>query len=267
MDLDAPEVAKFAKAGQFIIFKIDESGERVPLTIASSDKTKGTISIIFQTAGQSTQRLSLLNEFDEIMDILGPLGKPTHFENVKKAVIVAGGVGIAEALPVTKYAKESGITVYSIIGSRSKENMILADEIRSFSDKSIIMTDDGSSGEKGFVTDALKKLLDEESFDICYTVGPDIMMKAVCGVTKPFNLKTIVSLDANMLDATGMCATCRVTVGGKVKFACVDGPEFDGHEVDWDGFLVRQKRFVKEEKASSDNFKEHQGKCIYKRSS
>jgi ferredoxin--NADP+ reductase len=255
---DAPAAAANAKAGQFAVLRIDEKGERIPLTINDSDPTKGTLAIIFQAVGKTTKALAALAKGDSVIDILGPLGKPTDFGRVGKVIFIAGGVGIAEALPVAKYAQTCGNTVSAIIGARTKELVILEDEMGAACDRVFVVTDDGSLGTKGLVTDPLKELLNKERFDLAYCVGPDIMMKAACGVTEPHGLKTLVSLDANMVDATGMCGTCRVLVGKEVKFTCVDGPEFDGHEVDWDHFLKRQKRFVEEEKLSSE-FHEH--KC------
>lgn len=262
--LDAPFIAKSAKAGQFVIIKFDEKGERIPLTINDSDPKKGTITIIFQEVGTSTRKIGSLKEHDTVMDLLGPLGKPTGFGKVGRIVLVAGGVGIAEILPIAKYAKLNGNIVYTIIGGRTKELVILEKELKGYSDYLIITTNDGSYGIKGLVIDPLRELLAKERYDLCYSVGPDIMMKAVSEVTKVCNIKTMVSLDANMVDATGMCGTCRVTVGGKTQFVCVDGPEFDGHLVDWDSFLKRQKRFAEEEKKSLEFFNSKHGNCIYK---
>lgn len=265
MVLDAPFVARRAKAGQFVIVKIDEKGERIPLTINDSDAASGTITIIFQEAGATTKHLGCLNRGDEISDLLGPLGKETDFGNCGKVALVAGGVGIAEILPIAKYAKEQGNYVLTIIGARTKEILILEEELKTYSDKLIVTTDDGSYGVKGLVLHPLREAIAAGIFKLCYCVGPDIMMKAVSETTKPCALKTLVSLDANMVDATGMCGTCRVIVGGKTQFVCVDGPEFDGHLVDWDAFLKRQKRFIEEEKRSVEHFTSHHKNCIYKR--
>jgi len=254
MVLDAPRAAAGAKAGQFVILRIDECGERIPLTVAAADVARGEVTIIFQEVGRSTKRLASLGTGDALADLLGPLGKAAHFGRVGSVVFVAGGVGIAEALPVARYAKEAGNSVTAVIGARTKDLLILEDEMRKTVDRCFAVTDDGSSGVKGLVTQPLKDLLDQGRYDLAYCVGPDIMMKAVCDLTRQRGLKTLVSLDANMLDATGMCATCRVTVGGEVKFTCVDGPEFDGHALDWDEFLKRQKRFVQEEEASLDHY-------------
>jgi len=260
----APVVAKKAKAGQFVILKIDEKGERIPLTINDCDPERGTLTIIFQEAGTTTKRLGCLKNADTLSDVLGPLGKSTDFGRAGKVVLVAGGVGIAEIMPIAKYAKTCGNYVLTIIGSRTKELLILEDELKKMSDLLIVTTDDGSYGQKALVTGPLKDAITKERFDLCYCVGPDIMMKAVSETTKGYGLRTIVSLDANMVDATGMCGTCRVNVGGKTKFACVDGPEFDAHLVDWDGFLKRQKRFVKEEKASLEVFQSKHKNCNYR---
>lgn len=266
MVVDAPLVARGAGPGQFVMIKIDENGERMPLTISGSDPVKGTITIIFQEAGATTKRLGLMKEGDSLSDILGPLGRATHFEKGKHLVLVAGGVGIAEILPIAKYAKANGNYILTILGSRTKELLILEEELKGLSDKLIVTTNDGSYGSKGLVIDSLREELAKEKFDLCYCVGPDIMMKAVCEATRSFGLKTLVSLDANMVDATGMCGTCRVTVGGKTKFTCVDGPEFDGHLVDWDHFLKRQKRFAEEEKRSLEFFEPRNKDCMCRRS-
>lgn len=265
MVIDASLIARRAKAGQFVIVKIDEKGERIPLTINDNDAAKGTITLIFQEAGATTRRLGCLKAGDLISDILGPLGKETDFGNAGKVILVAGGVGIAEILPVAKYAKAKGNYVLTIIGSRTKELLILEEELKGCSDELVVTTDDGSYGVKGLVLYPLREAISAGIFNLCYCVGPDIMMKAVSEVTKPFGLKTLVSLDANMVDATGMCGTCRVTVGGKTRFVCVDGPEFDGHLVDWDGFLKRQKRFVEEEKKAVEHFEAQHKKCMFKK--
>ena len=262
--LDAPAVAKAAKAGQFVIVKIDELGERIPLTINDSDPKKGAITIIFQEAGTTTKRLGCLKAGDCLSDLLGPLGKATDFGKVGNVVLVAGGVGIAEILPIAKYAKSCGNNVTTIIGGRTKEFVILEKELKKYSDPLIVTTDDGSYGIKGLVIDPLRDEMSKKAVSLCYCVGPDIMMKAVSQITKPRGIKTLVSLDANMVDATGMCGTCRVIVGGKTKFVCVDGPEFDGHLVDWDLFLKRQKRFAAEEKKSVEFFETHHKNCMYR---
>ncbi len=251
-EIEAPLIAKRAAAGQFVVLRIKEESERIPLTIAKRDAKKGTITIIFQEAGKTTKELATLKKGDIISDLIGPLGKPTDFGKAGKVIFVGGGVGVAEILPVVEYAKNEGNDITVIIGSRTKELLILEDELRNLTDTLIVTTDDGTYGTKGLVTLPLKNMLDTGKFSLVYCVGPDIMMKAVCDLTRQFGVKTLVSLDANMVDATGMCGTCRVSVGGETKFTCVDGPEFNGHLVDWDGFLKRQKRFYDREKESSE---------------
>ena len=240
MDVEAPLIARKAQPGQFIILRVDENGERIPLTVAGCDKEKGTVKIIFQIVGATTELLNHKNEGDFIQDFVGPLGRATHTEGLKKVAIVGGGVGCAIALPVAQKLHELGCEVHSIIGFRSKDLLILEDEFRAASDKLIIMTDDGSYGEKGVVTVPLKRLIEEgEQYDEVIAIGPLIMMKFVTLTTKPYNIKTIVSMNPIMIDGTGMCGGCRLTVGGKTKFACVDGPEFDGFEVDFDEAMSR----------------------------
>ena len=240
MEVDAPFVAKKAEPGQFIILRVDENGERIPLTIADYDREKGTITIIFQIVGGSTIQLNYLNEGDYIHDFVGPLGVPTHTEGLKKVAVVGGGVGCAIAYPIAKKLHELGCEVHSIVGFRNKDLVILEDEFRAVSDKLILMTDDGSHGQKGVVTAPLKELIESgENYDEVIAIGPLIMMKFVVATTKPFGVKTVVSMNPIMIDGTGMCGGCRVTVGGKIKFACVDGPDFDGHEVDFDELMNR----------------------------
>ena len=234
LEIEAPFIAKKAKAGQFIIFRIDEMGERVPLTIAGYDREKGTVTIIFQKVGFSTIALGALNEGDYIKDFVGPLGKPTHTEGVKRVCVVGGGVGCAIALPSAAAFKEAGAEVDVVVGFRNKDIVILEDEFKAVSDNLYLMTDDGSYGEHGFVTVKLQELLEKgNQYDAVLAIGPIPMMKFVCKTTEPFGVKTMVSLNPIMVDGTGMCGGCRVTVGGEVKFACVDGPEFDGHKVDF----------------------------------
>ena len=240
MEIEAPFVARKAKAGQFIIFRIDEMGERVPLTIAGYDREKGTVTIIFQKVGFSTNALGALKEGDYIHDFVGPLGKPTPVEGKKKVCVVGGGVGCAIALPIAQALHEQGTKVTGIVGFRNKDLVILEDEFRACCDEFIIMTDDGSYGEKGVVTAPLdKKIVDGANFDEVITIGPLIMMKFVVKTTKPHNVKTVVSMNPIMVDGTGMCGGCRLTVGGQTKFACVDGPDFDGFEVDFDEAMHR----------------------------
>ncbi len=244
MEIHAPLVAKHAKAGQFIILRVDEDGERIPLTIAGYDRVKGSITIIFQIVGATTMRLNNKQEGEYIADFVGPLGKPTETDGIKKVCIVGGGVGCAIALPVAKAFKDLGCEVHSIIGFRNKDLVILEDEFRACSDTLTIMSDDGSYGEKGVVTQPLKERLESgERFDEVITIGPLIMMKFVVATTKPFNQKTTVSMNPIMIDGTGMCGGCRLTVGGEVKFACVDGPDFDGFLVDFDEAMQRASMY------------------------
>ena len=244
MEIEAPFVAKKAKAGQFIIFRIDEQGERVPLTIDGYDREKGTVTIIFQKVGFSTIALGNLNEGDYLRDFVGPLGKPTPVEGKKKVCVVGGGVGCAIALPSAKAFKEAGAEVTVIVGFRSKDIVILEEEFRAVADRFILMTDDGSYGQHGLVTQPLKEMLEAgETFDEVLAIGPIPMMKFVSLTTKPFDVHTSVSLNPIMVDGTGMCGGCRVTVGGEVKFACVDGPEFDGHQVDFAELMSRNATY------------------------
>lgn len=249
MVIDAPLIAKKAKAGQFIIFRTDELGERVPLTIADYDGEKGTITIIFQKVGKSTMQLGLMNEGDYILDVVGPLGTPTHFgEGKKRAAVIGGGVGCAIAYPSAKALYNMGVKVDLIAGFRSKDIVILEDEMRAVSDNLYITTDDGTYGTKGFVTTKLQELIDAgNNYDVVIAIGPVPMMKFVCGVTRPYNINTIVSLNPIMIDGTGMCGGCRVTVGGKTKYACVDGPDFNGFEVDFDELMKRNSAYKAQE--------------------
>ena len=244
MDIQAPFIAKKAKAGQFIIFRIDEQGERVPLTIAGYDREKGTVTIIFQKVGFATKALGALNEGDYIRDFVGPLGKPTPVEGKKKVCVVGGGVGCAIALPSAAAFKEAGAEVTVIVGFRSKDIVILEEEFKAVADNLIMMTDDGTYGRHGLVTQPLQEMLEAgEQFDEVLAIGPVPMMKFVCKTTEPFGVHTSVSLNPIMVDGTGMCGGCRVTVGGEVKFACVDGPEFDGHQVDFAELMSRNSTY------------------------
>ncbi len=249
MEIDAPLIAKKARAGQFIIFRTDEMGERIPLTIADYDREKGTITIIFQKVGKSTMQLGSMSEGDCILDVVGPLGMPTHFdEGIKKAAVIGGGVGCAIAYPQAKALHGMGVDVDVIAGFRNKDIVILEDEMRAVSSNLYVTTDDGSYGTKGFVTNKLKELIDSGAeYDLVIAIGPVPMMKFVCEVTKPYNIKTIVSLNPIMIDGTGMCGGCRVTVGGKTKYACVDGPDFDGFEVDFDELIRRNAAYKDQE--------------------
>ena len=240
MDIEAPLVAKKAQPGQFIILRVNEDGERIPLTVAGYDREAGTVKIIFQIVGATTELLNHKNEGDYIQDFVGPLGVPTHVEGLKKVCIVGGGVGCAIALPIAQKLHEMGCEVHSIIGFRNKDLLILEDEFRAASDKLTIMTDDGSYGRQGVVTLPLKEAIEAgEGYDKVITIGPLIMMKFVVATTKPAGVPTVVSMNPVMIDGTGMCGGCRLTVGGKTKFACVDGPDFDGFEVDFDEAMSR----------------------------
>ena len=240
MEVSAPLVAKKAEPGQFIILRVDEKGERIPLTVADYDREKGTITIIFQIVGATTEKLNHLEEGDFIHDFVGPLGRATHTEGLKKVAVVGGGVGCAIAYPVAKKLYEQGTEVHAIVGFRSQDLVILEDEFAAHSTRLVRMSDDGSWGEKGLVTDALKKLIESgEQYDEVITIGPLIMMKFVCLLTKQYGIKTVASMNPIMVDGTGMCGGCRLTVGGVTKLACVDGPEFDGHEIDFDEAMAR----------------------------
>lgn len=253
MEIEAPFIAKKAKAGQFIIFRIDDKGERVPLTIADYDREKGTVTIIFQKVGLSTKMLAEMNEGDYISDFVGPLGVPTDYEDFKKVAVIGGGVGNAIAYPQAKALHEMGVEVDVIAGFRNKDIVILEDEMRAASTNYYITTDDGSYGEKGFVTDKLKSLIDAgNNYDAVIAIGPIPMMKFVSLTTKPYGIKTIVSLNPIMVDGTGMCGGCRVTVGGEIKFACVDGPDFDGHLVDFDELMNRNSIYKERETETTE---------------
>jgi len=244
MDILAPLVAKKAEPGQFIILRVDEDGERIPLTVADFDREAGTVTIIFQIVGATTSALNRKEKGDFIADFVGPLGKQTHTKGLKKVAVVGGGVGCAIAYPVAKKLHEEGCEVHSIIGFRSRDLIILEDEFSKASSLLKVMTDDGSYGEKGLVTDALEALIKAgNQYDEVIVIGPLVMMKFVCLLTKKYNIKTVASMNPIMIDGTGMCGGCRVTVGGKMKFACVDGPEFDGHEIDFDDAIERASMY------------------------
>ncbi|MGM9681927.1 MAG: sulfide/dihydroorotate dehydrogenase-like FAD/NAD-binding protein [Eubacteriales bacterium] len=244
MDIEAPLIAKKAEPGQFIILRVDENGERIPLTVAGYDREKGTVKIIFQVVGATTELLNHKEEGEYIQDFVGPLGVATHTDGLKKVCVVGGGVGCAIALPVAQKLHELGCEVHSIIGFRSKDLLILEDEFRACSDKLTVMTDDGSYGRQGVVTVPLKEAIEAgEQYDEVITIGPLIMMKFVVATTKPYGVKTVVSMNPIMIDGTGMCGGCRLTVGGKTKFACVDGPDFDGFEVDFDEAMSRSTMY------------------------
>lgn len=254
--VSAPDVARKAEAGQFVIIRVDEEGERIPLTIADYDREKGTISLIFQEVGKTTMHLGLLNVGDALASFTGPLGLPTEIENYGRVICVGGGVGIAPIYPIARDLKEAGNYVISIIGARNQGLLFWEDKVRAISDEIIVTTDDGSYGRKALVTEPLKEILEERQ-DVArvWGIGPAIMMKFVSLTTQPFGVKTIVSLNSIMVDGTGMCGACRVEVGGRTQFVCVDGPEFDGHEVDWNLLLERQRIYLEEEKLAFDRFK------------
>ena len=249
MRVDAPLVARKAEPGQFIILRVDENGERIPLTVADFDRAAGSVTIIFQIVGGTTEKLNHLNEGDFIHDFVGPLGRATHTEGLKKVAVVGGGVGCAIAYPVTKKLFEQGAEVHAIAGFRTKDLVILENEFAAASTRFIRMSDDGTWGEKGLVTDALRRLIESgEKYDEVITIGPLIMMKFVSRLTKEFGVKTIASMNPIMIDGTGMCGGCRLTVGGKTRFACVDGPEFDAHEIDFDEAIARGRTYQEFEK-------------------
>lgn len=251
MKVKAPLVANKAQAGQFVILRIDEKGERIPLTIADFDKKNGTITIIFMEVGKTTKQLGALNVGNFLLNFVGPLGQPTEIKNYGTVVCIGGGVGIAPLYPIVKELKNAGNYVISILGARNEKLLMLEKEIEEFSNELYITTDDGSKGQKGFVSNVLQRLIDEKKeISIVWAIGPVIMMKVVSDLTRKYNIKTIVSLNPIMVDGTGMCGGCRVFVGGETKFACVDGPEFDGHKVDFDNLLIRNRRFVKDEGVS-----------------
>jgi ferredoxin/flavodoxin---NADP+ reductase len=256
MVLSAPVIAQRRKAGQFIVLKIDEKGERIPLTIVDSDAGAGTITIIFQVVGKTTALLSGMKAGDAIRDVLGPLGKPTEIENFGRVVCIGGGVGVGVVYPLAAALKKAGNEVISIIGSRTKDLLILEKEMGAISDKLIVATDDGSYGVRGFVSQVLQQMIDSgEKIDRVFAIGPVPMMKAVSDVTRPQGIRTIVSLNSIMVDATGMCGACRVAVGGKTKFACVDGPEFDGHEVDFKMLADRLRMYCDPERQAYEQHK------------
>ena len=243
MVIHAPLIANKAQAGQFVILRVDDRGERIPLTVADYDRKAGTVTVIYQIVGATTMRLDRLQEGDSLADFVGPLGRPTEVEGKKRVAVVGGGVGCAIALPVAKAMKQAGAVVDSVVGFRNKDLVILEEEFRSVSTEYRLMTDDGSTGEKGLVTDALRSLLEQNEYDEVIAIGPLVMMKFVCLLTKEFGVKTVVSMNPIMIDGTGMCGGCRLTVGGETKFACVDGPEFDGHLVDFDQAIERGRTY------------------------
>jgi len=262
MVIEAPEIARKRKAGQFVVLMIDDKGERIPLTIVDSDSQKGTITIIYQIVGKTTAQLAKLEKGGFIMHVLGPLGHPTEIKNFGTAVVIGGGVGIGVAYPIAAALKKAGNNVISIIGARTKDILILEEDMRKVSNQLLVATDDGSYGFHGFVSTVLQNLIDsKEKIDIAYAIGPVPMMRVLANLTKPYGIKTIVSLNPIMVDATGMCGACRVAVGGKTMFGCVDGPEFDGHEVDFNLLMTRLKMYCDQEKQAMDKYRcEHHGK-------
>jgi len=251
-EIEAPRIAAKAKPGQFVILKANETGERIPLTISDSDAEKGTLTIIYMVVGKSTAIFKELQVGDGFQDVIGPLGKPTHIEKLGNVVCVGGGTGVAVLYPITRGFKEAGNKVISIIGSRTKDLLILEDKMKAASDELHVCTDDGSYGHKGFVTEVLKDVLDNNEIDLVVAIGPVPMMKFVSKITETYKVKTLVSLNPIMIDGTGMCGGCRVSVGGKTQFACVDGPEFDGHQVDYDGLMTRLRAYQEDEKKAYD---------------
>ena len=245
MVIDAPRVAKKAQPGMFVILRVDADGERIPLTVADYDAEKGTVTIIYQIVGATTHKLDRLNAGDSLCDFVGPLGRPTELDGLKKVAVIGGGVGCAIALPTAKKLHKMGATVHSVIGFRNKDLVILEDEFRAASEKCVLMTDDGSAGEKGLVTAALEKLIAEgNKYDEVIAIGPLVMMKFVCKLTEKYGIKTVVSMNPIMIDGTGMCGGCRLTVGGEMKFACVDGPDFDAFTVDFDEAMMRGRMYA-----------------------
>lgn len=262
LEFDAPEIARKARPGQFVVLRIHEEGERIPLTIADARPEEGVLVIVFQEVGKSTMHLGTLNEGDSIMDLIGPLGKSTEIERFGTVVCVAGGVGTPEIYPVARALQHAGNRVIGIIGFRNRELILMEQEMRQVVDELIVCTDDGSNGNKGLVTDMLQRVIDRgEKIDRCFAVGPVIMMKMVSLLTKKYAIPTIVSLNPIMLDATGMCGVCRVEVDGETKFACVDGPEFDGHRVNFDLLMARLKTYVNEERQAVELFRQAQTAC------
>ncbi len=253
LEIAAPRIAKKANPGQFIILRIDEQGERIPLTISDYDAELGTVTIIFQIVGKTTMQLATLNEGDALLDFVGPLGVASHLDGLKKVAVIGGGLGTAIAYPQAKKLCKLGAEVDVIVGFRNKELVILEEELKKVSSRLFVATDDGSYGEKGFVSNVLERLIQEgNQYDAVIVIGPLMMMKAVSELTRPYGIKTIVSMNPIMIDGTGMCGGCRLTVGGETKFACVDGPDFDGHQVDFDEAIKRSRFFREEELRSRD---------------
>jgi len=253
-EIEAPAIARKAQPGQFVILKANETGERIPLTMAESDPEAGTITVIYMVVGKSTALFKDLKVGDGYQDVIGPLGKATHLEKLGKVVCVGGGTGVAVLHPITRALKEIGNQVTCIIGARTKDLLIMEEQMKSASHDLRVCTDDGSYGHHGFVTEVMKEILDEGEVKLVVAIGPVPMMKATSNITKSYNVKTMVSLNPIMIDGTGMCGGCRVTVGGKTRFACVDGPEFDGHEVNFDELMLRLQAYTEDEKNSYDHY-------------
>lgn len=254
LEIEAPLIARARRAGHFIIVKTGEKGERIPLTIASSNTEKGTITIVIQKVGVSSAKLFALNVGDIISDLVGPLGKATHIENFGTVVCSGGGVGVAPLLPIVEALKKAGNRVITVLAARTKDLVILEEQMRALSDEVIIMTDDGSHGKKGLVTHGVEDVINREKVDLCVTIGPAVMMKFVSLLTKKYNIPTVSSLNTIMVDGTGMCGACRITVGGKTRFVCVDGPEFDAHQVDFDEMMLRLGAYRQQEQAGLETY-------------
>jgi len=252
LEIEAPLIAKTRRAGHFVIVKVGEQGERIPLTITSSNREKGTITLVAQKVGVSSAKLCALNTGDHITDLVGPLGKATHIEKFGTVVCAGGGVGVAPLLPIVEAMKNAGNRVITVLAARTKDLIILEQQMRAFSDEVIIMTDDGTSGKKGLVTNGVEEVINREKVNLCVTIGPAIMMKFVSLLTKKYNIPTVASLNTIMVDGTGMCGACRVTIDGKTKFVCVDGPEFDAHQVNFDEMMLRLGAYRDQERARMD---------------
>ena len=255
-EIEAPLIAKARKAGHFVIVRVDERGERIPLTIAGADVQRGTITLVVQKMGVSSTKLCNLNVGDEVTDVVGPLGKATHIERFGTVVCACGGVGTAPMLPIAEALKQAGNRVITVLAARTKDLVILEEQMRQFSDEVVVMTDDGSYGQKGLVTAGVESVIQREKVDFCVTIGPAIMMKFVSLLTKKYEVPTIASLNTIMVDGTGMCGACRVTVGGQTKFVCVDGPEFDAHQVDFDEMMMRLGAYRAEEQEAKEHLLE-----------
>jgi ferredoxin--NADP+ reductase len=256
LDIEAPLIAKSRKAGHFVIVRVDENGERIPLTIAGSDLEKGTITLVVQKIGVSSTKLCALNAGDYVADVVGPLGKATHIEKFGTVVCACGGVGTAPMLPIAEAMKKAGNKVITVLAARTKDLIILEEQMRKVSDEVIIMTDDGSYGTKGLVTNGVESVINREKVDLCVTIGPAIMMKFVSLLTKKYEVPTVASLNTIMVDGTGMCGACRVSIGGETKFVCVDGPEFDAHQVNFDEMMMRMGAYREQEQTAFTKYKE-----------